>query len=226
MGLFLGGVVLDGFEVTARIGFGGKQKLAVHKLPGGVRVIDAMGPDDDVIAWHGILSGGDAADRAQLLDKLRVSGIAVPLAWDVFSAVVIVSDLKLEFQNSWWIPYQIACTVLVGTQPTVLPIDTPDALADIVGDLNEAAFIPAISAALALVTAQGANVAGAQGYAVALTSLFGAQAGITAAIQTADSEMSATDVPTLVTSAGSLAALTAASGFVGRAITNFVNAGI
>jgi hypothetical protein len=36
----------------------------------------------------------------------------------------------------------------------------------------------------------------------------------------------ATDVPTLVSNAGLLASLSAASGYVGRAVTNFANAGL
>ncbi len=208
------------------LAFGGAQALAVHKLPGGTRVIDAMGADDAVIAWHGILAGGDATDRARALDAMRVGGLAAPLSWDVFSATVIVSDLKLEYCNSWWIPYQIVCTVLVGTQsaaPATAPVTV---LADVVADLTVAASAPGVALALASVNAAGATVAGSQANAAAAAALTGAGASIAAAVASAEPGMAATDLPGLVASAGSLATLTAASGYVGRAATNFLDAGV
>ncbi len=225
MGLFLGSVFLDGFEIAARIAFGGEQALAVHKLPGGARVIDAMGADDAVIAWHGILSGSDATDRARALDAIRVSGLATPLSWDVFSATVIVSELRLEFRNSWWIPYQIACTVLVGT--AIAPVSAPPVtiLADVVADLSLAASAPGVALALASVNAAGATIAGSQAYAAASAALTGAGASITAAIAGSEPGMTTTDLPSLVATAGTLASLASASGYVGRATTNFLDAG-
>jgi hypothetical protein len=225
MGVWLGGVFLDGFEVSARIRFGGAQALAVHRLPGGARVIDAMGPDDDVIAWHGILSGSDAADRARTLDALRVAGRAVALSWDVFAASVVVCELKLEFCNSWWIPYQIACTVLVGTQVPGLAAPVVNALADVVADLGLAGAAPGIAAALTAVNAAGATAGGSQAFAAAQSALLGAGSAIAAAVAEADAGMGAAELPDLVSASGSLAALTAAAGYAGRAAANFDNAG-
>jgi hypothetical protein len=226
MGLFLGSVFLDGFEIAARIAFGGAQALAVHKLPGGTRVIDAMGADDAVIAWHGILSGSDATDRARALDAMRVGGLAAPLSWDVFSATVIVSELKLEFCNSWWIPYQIACTVLVGTQTAIMATAPAAVLADVVADLTSAASAPGVALALVSVNAPGATVAGSQAFANASGALTGAGASIVAAVASVEPGMITTHLPSLVANAGSLASLTAAAGYVGRAATNFLDAGI
>ena len=222
MGLLLGGVVLDGFEVSEPIGFGGAQALAVHKLPGGARVIDAMGPDNGVISWRGILSGSDASDRARQLDAIRVAGLAVPLAWDVFTATVIVSDLRLAFANSWWVPYRIGCTVLVGTQLPGPAAVITDVLSDVLGDLGLAGAAPGVSAALALVGAPGATVGGSQAFAAAVNALNAAGLGISSAITASETGMSATDLPSLVNAAGSLASLTSAAGYVGRAETNFV----
>ena len=44
--LTLGGVVFADFEIPDSINFGGEQVLSVHQLPGGTRVIDALGPSD------------------------------------------------------------------------------------------------------------------------------------------------------------------------------------
>ncbi len=223
MGLLLGDVLLDGFEVSGAIGFGGAQAMAVHKLPGGTRVIDTMGPDDGLITWRGILSGSDARDRARALDAIRVAGAAVPLAWDVFTATVVLSELKLEFCNSWWVPYQIGCTVLVGTQMPGLPALVSDVLNAVLGDLGLAELAPGVSAALALVGATGATAGGSQAFAAAVTALTAAGSNIATAIRGAELGMGATDLPSLVTSAGALASLTAAAGYVGRATTNFVD---
>lgn len=223
MGLLLGGVLLDGFEVSGAIGFGGAQAMAVHKLPGGTRVIDTMGPDDGVISWRGILSGSDARDRARTLDAIRVAGIAVPVAWDVFTATVILSELKLEFCNNWWVPYQIGCTVLVGTQIPGLLAVANDVLNDVLSDLGLAGLAPGVIAALALVGATGATVGGSQAFAAAFTALTAAGSGISAAIAGAETGMGASDLPSLVSSAGALASLTSASGYVGRATTNFAD---
>jgi hypothetical protein len=224
LGLFLGGVQLDGFEVTAQIGFGGRQALTVHTLPGGTRIIDAMGADDHDIAWHGVLSGPDASDRARMLDSLRVAGTPVGLAWDVFAATVIVSDLRLQFCNSWWIPYQLRCKVLVGTQTAASLSGPVSALADVIADLDQANSVPGVAAAIALVNEAGGAMSGSLSYAAASSSLAQAQAGIAQSIAAADAGMQTADIAGLVTAAGSLAMLSAASGFVGRASANFTGA--
>ncbi len=222
MGVLLGSVLLDGFEVSGSIFFGGAQALAVHKLPGGTRIIDAMGQDDGLISWRGILTGGDASQRARALDAIRVAGDVIPLAWDVFSATVIVSELKLEFCNSWWVPYQLSCTVVVGTQMAALADAAGNLLGDVLDDLGVAGLAPGVSEALSLVGAPGAMIAGSQAFAAAANALNAASAGITTAIAGAEAGMNAADLPSLVNSAGALASLTSAAGYVGRATTNFV----
>src|SRR5689334_14980148 len=63
--LLIGPVLLEAFELPARVGWGGRQRMAVHRLPGGRRVIDAMGRDDADIAWTGVFTGSDAVARAR-----------------------------------------------------------------------------------------------------------------------------------------------------------------
>ena len=87
--LTLGPVAFAGFELPSSITIGGHQRLAIHRLPGGLRIIDALGPDPADIAFSGIFTGPDAADRARLLDALRVAGAALPLAWDAFMYTVV-----------------------------------------------------------------------------------------------------------------------------------------
>jgi hypothetical protein len=55
--LTLGGVPFQDFEVPEQIRFGGAQRLAVHELIGGGRVVDAPGDDAGEISFSGIFSG-------------------------------------------------------------------------------------------------------------------------------------------------------------------------
>ena len=104
----LGPVVFQDFEAAAGIAFGGQQRLVVHTLPGGVRVIDALGRDDAEITVAGTFSGQDATLRARLLDELRVSGATLPLTWDVFFYNVVIRDFQADYRNGYWIPFRLA----------------------------------------------------------------------------------------------------------------------
>jgi hypothetical protein len=111
--LALGPFLFDTFEVPHTINWGGAQRLAVHKLPGGERVIDAMGRDDDVISWSGTFLGPNSMERARVVDGLRIAGDALPLTWGGQSYLVFISEFKVEYQHFACLPYRISCTVLV-----------------------------------------------------------------------------------------------------------------
>jgi hypothetical protein len=86
--------------------------LAVHKLPGGDRVIDAMGRDDDEIAWSGIFLSADASNRADELDQLRVAGGELELIFAGRNYSVVISHFKADQRKINHVPYTISCTVL------------------------------------------------------------------------------------------------------------------
>ena len=125
--VILGPIALQGFEVPESITIGGAQRLAIHRLPGGARVIDALGPDDAEVTWSGIVTGPDAVFRIRILDTLRRSGRPVPLAWDAHAYTVLVSNFEADTANPYWMPYRIACTVL--QDDTAVPLGLTDALA-------------------------------------------------------------------------------------------------
>lgn len=108
----LGPVAFRAFEVPERVSIGGRQKLVVHALPGGGRVVDAMGPDETPIRWSGTFSGVDAAERVRLLERLRRSGQVLPLSWDGWRYSVIIQEFLAEVTSPWWIPYRIEFCVL------------------------------------------------------------------------------------------------------------------
>lgn len=119
--LTLGEVVFADFEIPDHIAVGGKQDLVIHRLPGGGRVVDAMGADDAPIRWSGIFSGDRAADRARGLDRLRRSGVRQNLSWSAWRYTVVVQQFEAKITNDWWIPYQIEVCVVASEA-----IATPD----------------------------------------------------------------------------------------------------
>ena len=113
-------------EVPAEIRFGGSQRLSVHELVGGARVIDAMGRSDRAIEWSGLLFGAEATQRARFLDGLRIAGLPMTLAWGEFRYSVIVRDFEATYQNFHQIPYRISCEVVADkTTPVATAGATP-----------------------------------------------------------------------------------------------------
>jgi hypothetical protein len=210
--LLLGPVAFQAFEVPPYIRFGGKQRLAVHTLPGGARVIDAMGRDDATIAFEGVFTGADATARARLLDVLRAEGGVLPLTWDVFFYSVVISDFEAEYHNGWWIPFRLSCTVLrdeaQGITAAVL-----DLASEVSADLGVAAGLSA-SAGLMLPGGQDA------------ASLMQAQAQIAGGMASAEAALArAGGLAESVAACGQLAALSSAAGYVARGAANLRQAG-
>jgi hypothetical protein len=108
----LGPISFQEFEVPSNITFGGKQITVEHRLCGGRRLIDTLGPDSADIALSGAFSGADALQRAQDLDLLRKNGAPVVLSWGSFYCSVIVTRFLATYQNPVWIPYSAICTVV------------------------------------------------------------------------------------------------------------------
>ena len=154
--LVLGDFQFGALEIPAEIHFGGSQRLAVHELVGGARVIDAMGRSDRALEWSGLLLGNGAIGRARFLDTLRVSGLSLPLAWSEFKYQVLVRDFDAAYQKGYQIPYRISCEVLADltspvTAPGATPIDqaiSEDAIAaaQLVKTINEPVLTQKMSA--------------------------------------------------------------------------------
>ena len=178
-----------------------------------------MGRDDSALSWSGILSGADAGDRARTFDAMRVAGGVLPLAWDAFCYNVVITQLDLDYCNPWWITYKVECTVLSDLAQSA-PVQTPDVVSSILADLSAASGPLGLSSLLAEASAAGALLPGAGGVAAVSLGLSQVQASIAPAVASAEQALSATDIPTLVTACGSLAQLSTAQGYVGRALAN------
>jgi len=173
--LLLGPIAFRQFEIPSRINFGGRQRVAVHLLANGGRVVDTLGPDEADIKFSGIFTGTDAALRALELDDLRVSGVMLPLTWSIFAYRVVIKAFSADFRNDNWIPYFIRCTVCdslqsVSTSSAISLITTP------LEDLQHAAAIGALdTTTLGIVqpvaVGSGGAAAGPVEYAAAVSSL-------------------------------------------------------
>jgi len=126
--LQLGTFSFGSLEVPAEIGFGGAQRLSVHELVGGTRVVDAMGRSDRPLSWSGLLLGEQALQRARFLDGLRIAGASLELSWSELRYLVVVREFDATFQRAYQIPYRISCEVVADlaapvTSPGTTPVD-------------------------------------------------------------------------------------------------------
>ena len=239
----LGLVTLNAFEIPATITFGGKQRLAVHDLPGGGRVIDVLGGTDTDITFGGIISGSDADTRAQLLDAMRIAGTSLPLSWGEQYFIVIISEADFDYRKPWWIPYRLRCVVqsnLIYTAASAVI----SAAASITANLASAAgFLstpqPGLTAASAALGQAGATTYGTAAYGQSMAALTAAQSAVSTGVATTGEGLPTLDLgftgqdpagaaiamTTATATAGSHAALTTAQGYVGSGLSTLQNIG-
>lgn len=121
----LDGFVFEDFEIPESMTLGGDQALAIHRMAGGKRVIDAMGGDPRPISWSGRFRGPLAMSRAMEIDAKRIAGKKLALSWGVRSFTVVIERFDYEEQAVNEIPYEIRCEVV-----------TDDTTASIQGDIG------------------------------------------------------------------------------------------
>lgn len=123
--LTLESVEFSGLEIPESLPFGGEQKLTVHELIGGARVVDAMGRSDMPLEWSGHFLGATALGRARYVDGLRVAGNAVPLSWSELFYNVTIKNFEADFRNPFLIPYKIGCVVVEDLSNPVTSLPPP-----------------------------------------------------------------------------------------------------
>ena len=239
--LLLGPIAFQDFEVPASINIGGVQRLAIHRLLGGTRVIDALGGDDSDISFSGTFSGSDATLRARSLDEMRAAGLPMPLTWDVFFYSVIVNKFEADYRTGWWIPYQMTCAVVcdkVSSAASAVISLVDDALSDVT-----TACTFAIAAGIDLSETQtafgmpNAAVKGTATYSSTLVAVASAGALVGSGISQAEATLGAASWPVdgqipsaaialngVVSAAQQISWLTVAQAYIGRASVNLANA--
>lgn len=139
--LTLGGIPFTGFSPPNSMMGGGDQAMVLHKLPGGSRVIDTLGPDEADVEWKGEFFDDAAYSFALALDAMRAAGEVVPLTWGgQYRSVIIKRFIYRVRRLPVWVEYEISCTVYVNQSLGVLaaaPATTIDTLAS--SDLAAAA---------------------------------------------------------------------------------------
>lgn len=240
--LFLGPVVFADFEIPEHINFGGAQRLAIHRLAGGGRVIDSLGRDDADIRFGGTFSGSDAMVRARTLDELRVAGIPLSLSWDVLYYTVVIRSFEADYRNGWWIPFHITCAVLrdEASSSTQTNLSLADYLAsDLAIAIAQAGSVGLdISGAEAAISAQDAVIRNSSSFINAQNVLSNSSLLISQQTQTAGNNLTSVNfdetgsadsgiagLSTAVSASQQLASLGTANAYLGRAMTNLGNAG-
>lgn len=136
--LVLGDFTFESYEIPERIPFGGSQRLAVHQLPGGDRVVQALGRDNMPLAWSGLFLGENALARAHYVDWLRIQGKALPLSWADLSYTVVVERFECEFERFYKLPYSISCIVVEDRAAPMTSFPATGYDAALLGDLQTA----------------------------------------------------------------------------------------
>lgn len=157
--LQLGNITFSNLEIPASVNFGGKQMLDVNKQLGGIRTINALGPDDDDITWSGLFLGVTASYRARYLDTTRAAGQELILSYANFLYRVVIKEFKSSFtKNGFKLPYSIRLSVIENlTQkitvavPDSFPAQLDVAMIELL-ELSVEINNPSLSGALAIIS--------------------------------------------------------------------------
>lgn len=111
--LVLGGIAFDDWSTPDKMPFGGKQAMAVHKLPGGARVVDTLGPDEMDIQFTGMMYADNAYGVADALDAIRKSGAQIPLIFAGRFYMVIIAEVVADIRRyPQLMNYHVSCLVV------------------------------------------------------------------------------------------------------------------
>src|SRR6185437_1286434 len=110
MTLQLGGIIFDEalLEVPEEIGnIGGDQLIAQHDFPGGQRTQQTFGAFPSEISWHGRLTGPNALDRVDQIDRMRVAAQPVNLFYGPKQWTGRIVTFEARPRHQWLIHYSI-----------------------------------------------------------------------------------------------------------------------
>jgi hypothetical protein len=137
--LIIGGFILSGFSAPESVMAGGEQAMVVHKLPGGERKIQTLGPDEADISLSGIMFDQEAHTTCLAIDAMRAAGSPIPLIFGGQYRQVIVSRfiyhvVRFPMYCRWEINLLVASNPALGALGGI--VSTIDSLVS--GDLSAA----------------------------------------------------------------------------------------
>lgn len=209
----LGDFIFAGYEVPESIRWGGTQSLSIKKLPGGNRVIDAMGPDDADIPWSGIFLSADASNRADQLDTMRIAGVQQDLVFAGRMYTVLIRSFRADQRKTNHVPYSIVCTVLEDLTGAGGPTGSPSMLSQVTDDLSTALGID-VPATLDAVQTQLQTVTPLLVPLVSLVGGTSAATAVAAGLGTTQGLLSSADS----LAEGNIAGLTTAASTIGNVV--------
>lgn len=106
--LMLGGFIFEGFAAPEKLPGGGRQHIIAHRMPGGDRVVDAMGPDDRNRDFTGTFWADDALGQALTLDAMRRSGTPLPYSNGIEARTVVIEEFDFVVRSATCIEYAIS----------------------------------------------------------------------------------------------------------------------
>jgi len=184
--LTLGTFVFARYEIPEHINFGGEQRLGIHELVGGVRVIDSLGAVSAPIEWSGVFVGNSAIDRALYLDTMRKVGKPVQLKWGKFLYLVVIKSFTPEYRLFSRIPYRIVCEVVRDLTSPVKNYTDPSKDQLMAEDLNKANGLAGSigdGTLLGLMATLNSAISGVSSFAKATTSTLNSVLGPIAAVR-------------------------------------------
>ena len=182
--VIIGTLLLQGHEVPGRINIGGAQALTIHKLPGGGRIIDAMGADQGSISWHGLFIGPTAAGRARALDIMRQQGMPQVLSFGDYTFNVVIAHFEYDYRDRGAvISYRIKSEIIPDTSGADADADLGFSIQD---DLGNGIDVLQIGITAALSYATLSAPAGAAQLTATASAMGVATTGLGAAVAVAD----------------------------------------
>ncbi|MFT8808688.1 hypothetical protein [Gluconobacter sp.] len=205
--VILGSLVLTGIEVPDTLQVGGRQMLVVHRLPGGGRVVDALGNDPGRLELKGRFLGPDAQMRAQAVERMRMAGQQVAFSAAGLSVQVWIAQFEYVYQAKGAVcsytlilerPQETTFAQTSGSLSGLLGDDVGSALdgfSSVVSDVSEGVFTAAgqVSSVVGQVMPL-ASLVGAGGFAAKVTDALGTVNGV------AQSGMNLATVPSALSS--------------------------
>lgn len=110
--LVLGDFEFLDFEVPERLALPGRQKIVLHQMVGGKRVIDVLGVEYDPLTWSGVFTGSQAGDRVKALECMRDAGKELTLTLDDYSFSVVITSFVPVYEFIYRRSYTIEVAIV------------------------------------------------------------------------------------------------------------------